>query len=74
VNFEGPTYKVFFIEHKDFFGLTANLQVFNFDDKGNEIFRRTVYEGPRTEGNVLFNENRKLLLAEIFRFQVTGNF
>jgi len=65
---------VLFIEHKDFFGLTANLQVFNFDENGKEISRSMVYEGPRTAGKVMFNENRKLLQVKIFRFQVTGNF
>lgn len=74
LNYEGPTYHVAFIEHKDFFGVTANLQVFNVTDRGRSIFRRTVYDGPRTDGVVRFHENRALEVAPIFRLQFTGNF
>lgn len=72
-NYEGPTYTVGFIEHKDFFGLTANLQVFNMTD-GRAIFYRTVYTGLRDSSPVLFNESRSLSVQPIFRFQITGNF
>jgi hypothetical protein len=73
VNYEGPTYTRAFIEHKDFFGLTANLNVFNLTD-GRAIYRRTVYDGLRTDGNVLFHENRDMSVQPIFTLQVTGNF
>jgi len=73
VDYEGPTYTFGFIEHKDFFGLTANLQVFNMTD-GRAIFYRTVYDGLRTDGNVSFNEARDLSVQPIFRLQLTGNF
>ena len=71
--YEGPTYSYGFIEHKDFYGLTVNLQVFNLTD-GRAVFYRTVYDGMRTEGNVLFNEFRDLSVQPIFRLQFTGNF
>jgi hypothetical protein len=73
VNYEGPTYTRAFIEHKDLFGLTANLNVFNMTD-GRAIYRRTVYSGLRTDGNVLFHENRDLSVQPIITLQVTGNF
>jgi hypothetical protein len=55
------------------FGLTANLNVFNMTD-GRAIYRRTVYSGLRTDGNVLFHENRDLSVQPIITLQVTGNF
>jgi hypothetical protein len=73
VNYEGPTYTRAFIEHKDFFGLTANLNVFNLTD-GRAVYRRTVYDGLRDNGVVQFHENRDLSVQPIFTLQVTGNF
>lgn len=73
LNYEGPTYTRAFIEHKDVFGLTANLNVFNLTD-GRAIYRRTVYDGLRTGGNVLFHEYRDMSVQPIFTLQVTGNF
>lgn len=73
VSYEGPTYTQAFIEHKDFFGLTANLSVFNLTD-GRDVYRRTVYNGLRNNGVVQFHENRDLSLQPTFTLQVTGNF
>ena len=73
INYEGPAYTSAFVEHKDFFGLTVNFNVFNLTD-GRAIYRRTVYDGLRTDGNVLFHENRDLSVQPIFTLQVTGNF
>ena len=42
-----------------FFGLTANLNVFNLTD-GRAVYRRTVYDGLRDNGVVQFHENRDL--------------
>jgi hypothetical protein len=73
LEYEGPTYTYGFVEHKDFHGLTVNLQVFNMTD-GRAVFHRTVYDGLRTDGNVSFNENRDLSVQPIFRLQLTGSF
>ncbi len=72
-DYEGPIYTFAFIEHKDVFGLTANLQVFNLTN-GRAIFNRTVYTGPRDSSSVLFIESRDLSVQPIFRLQLTGNF
>jgi hypothetical protein len=71
--YEGPTYTFGFVEHKDFYGLTMNIQIFNMTD-GRAVFYRTVYDGLRTDGNVSFNETRDLSVQPIFRFQLSGNF
>jgi hypothetical protein len=71
--YEGPTYTFGFVEHKDFYGLTMNIQIFNMTD-GRVVFYRTVYDGLRTDGNVSFNEARDLSVQPIFRFQLSGNF
>lgn len=73
LEYEGPTYTFGFVEHKDFFGLTVNLQVFNMTD-GRAIFYRTVFDGLRTDGNVSFIESRDLSVQPIFRLQLTGSF
>jgi hypothetical protein len=73
LEYEGPTYTFGFVEHKDFHGLTVNIQVFNMTD-GRAIFHRTVYDGLRTDGNVSFHESRDLSVQPIFRLQLTGNF
>jgi hypothetical protein len=73
LEYEGPTYTFGVVERKNFHGLTLSLQIFNMTD-GRAIFERTVYDGLRTDGNVLFNESRDLSVQPIFRFQVTGSF
>jgi hypothetical protein len=73
VEYEGPTYTFGFVEHKDFHGLTVNVQVFNMTD-GRAIFYRTVYDGLRTNGVVSFNESRDLSVQPIFRLQLRGSF
>lgn len=73
INYEGPTYTWAFIEHKDFFGMTASLNVFNLTD-GRGIYNRTVYSGPRDSSPVLFIEDENLSVQPIFRFELTGNF
>lgn len=73
LNYEGPTYTWAFIEHKDFFGMTANLNVFNLTD-GRAIYQRTVFTGNRDSSAVLFYEDRNLSVQPIFRFELSGNF
>lgn len=73
LNYEGPTYSYGFVEHKNVFGMTASLNVFNLTD-GRAIFERTVYDGPRDRSAVLFNEAQDLSVQPIFRFELTGSF
>lgn len=73
LNYEGPTYTKAFIEYKNLFGMTANLNVFNLTD-GRAIYNRIVYTGPRDNSPVLFIEDRNLSVQPIFRFELTGNF
>lgn len=73
LEYEGPTYTYGFVEHKDFHGLTVNFQIFNLTD-GRAIFQRTVYDGLRTNGNVMFNESRDLSVQPIFRLTLKGSF
>ncbi len=72
-NYEGPVYTRAFIEHKDVFGLTVNLMVFNLTN-GRAIFRRTVYEDLRNNSDVLFKEDKDLSVQPIFMLKITGNF
>ncbi len=73
LEYEGPTYTYGFVEHKDFHGLTVNFQIFNLTD-GRAIFERTVYDGLRTNGTVMFNESRDLSVQPIFRLTLKGSF
>ena len=72
-NYEGPTYSWVFVEHKNVFGLTVNLQVFNVTN-GRAIYHRTVYNGRRDSSPVLFIEDRNLSVQPIFQLKITGNF
>tara|TARA_R100001143_G_C3360319_1_gene135006 strand:- start:7458 stop:9560 length:2103 start_codon:yes stop_codon:yes gene_type:complete len=71
--YEGPIYSFGFVEHKDVFGLTVNLQIFNLTD-GRAVLDRTVYTGPRDSSLVLFRENHELEVGPIYRLQLTGSF
>jgi len=72
-DFEGPIYTWAFIENKNVFGMTLNLQVFNITD-GRAVFKRTVYDDLRDRSPVQFNENRNLSVQPIFRVQLKGTF
>jgi len=71
--YEGPVYTRAFIEHKDVFGLTVNLMVFNLTN-GRAIYHRTVYNDLRDSSSTLFIEDRNLSVQPIFSLQITGNF
>jgi len=62
-----------FVEHKNVFGLTVNLEAANLLGARDEEFR-TVFDGPRTNGIVQFTEDRSFREGPIFRFNVSGNF
>ena len=70
---EGPFYTSAFIEHKDVFGMTAQLSVFNLTD-GRARFTRTVYSGYREGSPVLFGEYRDLSVQPIIQFTLSGDF
>ncbi|MEL1249422.1 TonB-dependent receptor plug domain-containing protein [Aurantiacibacter gilvus] len=72
-NYEGPAYTYAFIEHKDVFGMTANLTVFNVTD-GRAIQDRYVYAGYRDRSPLLFRETQDLSVQPIFNFRLTGDF
>ncbi|WAT19144.1 TonB-dependent receptor plug domain-containing protein [Aurantiacibacter sp. MUD11] len=72
-NYEGPTYTYAFIEHKDVFGMTANLSVFNLTD-GRAIQDRYVYEGYRDRTPLAFRETQDLSVQPIFNFRLSGDF
>ena len=73
LNYEGPIYTSAFVEHKNVFGLTARLNVFNLTD-GRALFNRTVYTGLRDDSSVLYIEHRDLSVQPIIGFKLTGNF
>lgn len=72
-NYEGPAYTYAFIEHKDVFGMTANLSIFNLTD-GRAIQDRYVYAGYRDRSPLLFRETQDLSVQPIFNFRLTGDF
>lgn len=73
INYEGPAYTFAFIENKDVFGLSVQAQVFNVTN-GRAIFRRTVYDGFRDTGNVLFREDANRAVGFIYNLTVKGKF
>ncbi len=73
MNYEGPTYTYAFIEHKDVFGMTANLSVFNLTD-GRALQDRFVYAGYRDRSPLLFRETQDLSVQPIISFRLTGDF
>lgn len=72
-NYEGPIYGYAFIEHKDVFGLTVNLNVFNFN-AGESYNERIVYAGLRDRSPILFVEDTRNDVSTIYRLQVKGSF
>jgi hypothetical protein len=72
-DYEGPVYTFAFIEHKDVFGLTVNLNMFNLTG-GQGYFDRTVYTGLRDRSPVSFVERRRTDISTIYRLTVRGNF
>ena len=73
LNYEGPLYTFAFIEHKDVFGMTANLTVFNLTD-GRARQDRYVYAGYRDRSPLLFREVQNLSVQPIFNFRLSGDF
>jgi hypothetical protein len=72
-DYEGPIYTFAFIENKDVFGLTVNLNVFNMTG-GRAIFDRTVWTGYRDCSPISFVESRRLDVSTIYRLSIKGSF
>ena len=70
---EGPVFANVYVENKDVFGLTVNLNVFNLS-AGQSFFDRIVYTGLRDRSPVAFTEHRRLHVSSIWRLQVRGSF
>ena len=73
INYEGPAYTYAFIENKDVFGLDVRFQIFNLTN-GRHINRRTVYDGFRDTGSVLFREDGNQSVGLIYQLFVKGKF
>ena len=72
-DFEGPIYTFAFIENKDVFGLTVNLNMFNLTG-GRGFFDRTVWTGQRDRSTISFVERRRLDVSTIYRLSIKGSF
>ncbi|MEC8716081.1 MAG: TonB-dependent receptor plug domain-containing protein [Pseudomonadota bacterium] len=70
---EGKVFGSLFIEHKDVLGLTVRARVNNLLG-ARDYFRRTVFDGPRPDGAVRFEEYRSRRIGPIFRLTVSGDF
>ena len=70
---EGKVFGSLFIEHKDVLGLTVRARANNLLG-ARDYFRRTVFDSPRPEGAVRFEEYRSRRIGPIFRLTVSGDF
>lgn len=73
-DWEGPVFDTLFVENKDVLGLTVRAQATNFVLGARNRFRRTVFDGPRTEGDILFNEYVDRRIGPIYRLTISGDF
>ena len=70
---EGKVFGSLFIEYKDVLGLTVRARANNLLG-ARDYFQRTVFDGPRPEGAVRFEEYRSRRIGPIFRLTVSGDF
>ena len=70
---EGKVFGSLFIEHKDVLGLTVRARANNLLG-ARDYFQRTVFDGPRPDGAVRFEEYRSRRIGPIFRLTVSGDF
>ena len=71
-NFTGPTTDIF-IEHKDIFGMTANIKLIN-PLSVKEGVRRTVYTGRRDTTAINFTQDRERDFGRTLRMTFSGSF
>ncbi|WP_370339409.1 TonB-dependent receptor plug domain-containing protein [Parvularcula marina] len=67
-----PTWEIY-AEHKDFFGMNAQIYVFNILNY-TEDFRRDVYDGQRPDGEFLFREAREFAFNPIVGLNFSKTF
>lgn len=72
-DYEGPVYAFAYIENKDVFGLTVNLNVFNLSG-GRSFFDRTIWTGLRDRSLIASVERRRLDVSTIYRISIKGSF
>ncbi|MDG6078030.1 hypothetical protein E3U23_02305 [Erythrobacter litoralis] len=72
-DWEGPTFLDLFVENKDVFGLTVRGAVGNILGARNR-FERTVFDGSRPDGEILFVEQTDRRIGPTFRVTITGDF
>src|SRR5690606_30908517 len=72
-DYEGPVYTFAFIENKDVFGLTVNVNAFNLSG-GRSFFDRTVWTGLRDRSPIAFVGRRRLDVSTVYRLSVKGSF
>jgi hypothetical protein len=70
---EGPIFDVYFVEHKDVFGMIVRFDVINLANARHHV-ERTVFTGRRDSSPVDFVERQSRLIGPIFRLSVRGDF
>lgn len=71
---EGPFFDTLFVEHKDVMGLTVRAQATNLLLDARNRFQRTVFDGSRTDGDILFREDVDRRIGPIYRLTISGDF
>ncbi len=67
------TFGAVFVEHKDLLGATVRLRVGNVFS-ANSTLLRTVYDGSRDVAPILFTEERRTEIGQVFNLTVSGSF
>jgi hypothetical protein len=67
------TFGAVYFEHKDVLGATARIRVGNIFNADTTLLR-TVYDGPRDTGAVLFTENRRREIGQVINLTISGSF
>jgi hypothetical protein len=72
-SWEGPFFGSLFVEHKDVLGMSVRFTAGNLPG-ARHIFYRTVYDGFRDTGPILFVQRQRQKIGPIFTLTVKGNF
>ena len=73
-DYEGPIYTFAFIENKDVFGLTVNLNVFNLTGGHGLLRPHRLDRAARPLRRSRSSKSRRLDVSTIYRLQVKGSF
>ncbi|MXO88864.1 TonB-dependent receptor plug domain-containing protein [Alteraurantiacibacter aestuarii] len=73
LDYNVATFGAIFVENKDVLGLTIRGRVGNIFN-GRNVLQRTIYSGPRNTAPVLFSEDRRLAIGQVFNLSVSGSF